>query len=43
EQAERERREVQLRNEKFQNDRQPFDVKKFNMVSSCQFNYFLNC
>ncbi|CAF1453967.1 unnamed protein product, partial [Rotaria sp. Silwood1] len=27
EQAERERREVQLRNEKFQNDRQPFDVK----------------
>ncbi|CAF1281174.1 unnamed protein product [Rotaria sp. Silwood1] len=27
EQAERERREVQLRNEKFQNDRQPFDIK----------------
>ncbi|CAF4109725.1 unnamed protein product, partial [Rotaria sp. Silwood1] len=27
EQAEHERHEVQLRNEKFQNDRQPFDVK----------------
>ncbi|CAF1355021.1 unnamed protein product, partial [Rotaria sp. Silwood1] len=34
EQAEREKREVQLHNEKFQNDRQPFDVKKDGILES---------